>query len=110
MPFRPAKSDVLHLINEARNAEGLPNLDDIPRGLTGQPNQCPLANAIGGFVGVDGICFDEPVQAMSVASAWKTRVRQHPNGSYIVRLPELLQRFVRDFDLGAYHKLSPQVA
>lgn len=110
LPFRPARADVLQLINEARRAEGLDDLEAIPTGVAGRPDECPLAKAVGGFVGADGISFDEPVIAMSVASAWHTGVRQHANGNYIVNLPNLLKRFVRDFDMGAYRNLGLQPA
>lgn len=89
-------------INEARASLNLPLLNGLPDGLKANPHQCPLAHALGGMVGVDGICFNDPETALQVASAWHTPIRSATSDRYIVTLPDTLQHFVRDFDLGAY--------
>ena len=101
-PFRPKKSHVLALVNEARRSMNLPLLPALPAGEKGRSTSCPLARALGGIVGVDGICFDDRYAAEHVAGAWHTPVRQHDASRYIVALPGTLRAFVRDYDLGAY--------
>ncbi len=105
-PFRPRIDRVLQLVNDARTSLNLPNLNDLPLGDKGRATACPLAMALGGMVGVDGICFKERNAALHVAMAWHTGIRQAPNEQYIVELPLTLRHFVRDFDLGAYRKLA----
>ncbi len=105
-PFRPRIDRVLQLVNDARTSLNLPNLNDLPLGDKGRATACPLAMALGGMVGVDGICFKERNAALHVAMAWHTGIRQAPNEQYIVSLPLTLRHFVRDFDLGAYRKLA----
>jgi hypothetical protein len=105
-PFRPNPELVLTEVNSARASLGLPDLERLPTGAKGNASSCPLAVALGGFVGVDGICFDEPNQARRVARVWHTGVRQAGASRYVVALPALLQQFVRDFDLGAYGRLA----
>ncbi len=106
LPFRPNLEAVLLKVNEARTSLNLPQLQAMPAGAEGRANTCPLANALGGMVGVDGICFNDPQMAFSVADAWHTGIRANGNERYIVTLPETLQHFVRDFDLGAYRIFS----
>lgn len=105
-PFRPNPELVLNEVNSARASLGLPDLNQLPAGAKGNAANCPLAVALGGFVGVDGICFDEPNQARRVAQVWRTGVREAGASRYVVTLPALLQHFVRDFDLGAYGRLA----
>lgn len=57
------------------------------------------------MVGVDGVCFQDPSKAEAVAKMWETEVRKARDSKFIVSLPEILRRFVRDFDLGAYPRL-----
>lgn len=80
----------------------MPRLQTMPVGAEGRPTECPLAHALGGMVGVDGICFKDPQIALQVASAWHTPIQTSGAERYIVKLPETLRQFVRDFDLGAY--------
>ena len=101
-PFKPKLAHVLSLVNDARESLDLPILDVLPSGEKGRSTSCPLAVALGGVVGVDGICFNDPYAARHVASAWHTNIRQHDNRRFIVSLPDTLRSFVRDFDLGAY--------
>jgi hypothetical protein len=105
-PFRPHISEVLELVNEARTSLDLPLLHSLPAGNLGRTRTCPLALALGGMVGVDGICFKERQMALHVASAWQTPVRSAANEQFVVTLPATLRYFVRDFDLGAYRRLA----
>ncbi len=102
LPFRPRLEAVLLKVNEARASLNLPSLQAMPAGAEGRATTCPLAHALGGMVGVDGICFNDPQMALSVADAWHTGIQSNGNERYIVTLPETLRQFVRDFDLGAY--------
>ena len=101
-PFRPNIKQVLNLVNVARDAQNLPAIETLPQGSKGRSTSCPLAQALGGIVGVDGICFQDHYRAQFVASAWQTRVYNRGHQRYVVDLPETLKHFVRDFDLGAY--------
>ena len=105
-PFRPSIKAVLQQVNEARESLNLPVLQSIPAGNEGRTTTCPLAHALGGMVGVDAICFNDPQIALQVASAWHTPMHANDGERYIVRLPETLRKFVRDFDLGAYRIFS----
>ncbi|MDZ4699606.1 MAG: hypothetical protein SH809_07870 [Rhodothermales bacterium] len=105
-PFRPNPELVLNEVNSARASLGLPELSRLPAGARRNASSCPLAVALGGFVGVDGICFTESNMASRVAGVWHTGVRQVGASRYVVALPALLQHFVRDFDLGAYGRLA----
>lgn len=102
LPFRPSIEAVLLKVNEARESLNMPQLLAMPAGEEGRSTQCPLANALGGMVGVDGICFEDPQMALQVSSAWHTPIQSSGTELYIVTLPETLRQFVRDFDLGAY--------
>ena len=101
-PFRPSLTRVLELVNEARRSLDMPRLQTLPPGKQGRSTTCPIAMALGGIVGVDGICFNSRYDAQHVASAWQTHIKQHDSSHFIVSLPETLRSFVRDFDLGAY--------
>ena len=102
IPFRTRISHVLELVNTARHALNLPRIESLPSGVEGRATACPLANALGGMVGVDGICFNERHKALYVAEAWQTRVSNRGQQRYVVDLPAPLRTFVRDFDMGAY--------
>ncbi|MFK7846529.1 MAG: hypothetical protein AB8G77_14615 [Rhodothermales bacterium] len=102
LPFRPSLSAVLLKVNEARKSLNMPQLASMPSGAEGKSTQCPLAHALGGMVGVDGICFNDPQLALQVASVWNTPIQANGSERYIVTLPDTLRQFVRDFDLGAY--------
>ena len=102
LPFRPSLSAVLLKVNEARQSLNMPQLTSMPAGAEGKSMQCPLAHALGGMVGVDGSCFNDPQIALQVASVWHTPMQANGSEKYIVTLPETLRQFVRDFDLGAY--------
>ena len=106
LPFRPKKAKVLELVNSARYSLDLPRIDALPEGEMGRSVSCPLAHALGGIVGVDGICFEEHYKARYVAQAWQTRVSNRGHRRYVVDLPDTLRHFVRDFDLGAYRRLA----
>lgn len=106
LPFRPSINAVLQQVNEARVSLNLPLLSALPGGAEGRATQCPLAHALGGMVGVDGICFNDPQTAFQVAAAWHTPISTRGAERYIVTLPETLRQFVRDFDLGAYRLFS----
>ena len=101
-PFRPSINAVLRQVNDARASLNLPLLQSMPTGAEGRPNQCPLAHALGGFVGADAICFQDPQVALQVATVWHTPMHANDGERYIVTLPDTLRNFVRDFDLGAY--------
>lgn len=101
-PFRPKLSNVLSLVNDARTSLNLPSLEALPSGDKARATRCPLALALGGMVGVDGICYDDSYSAQHVAEAWHTSIRRHNDRKFIVDLPQTLRAFVRDFDLGAY--------
>ena len=101
-PFRPNIKQVVSLVNVARNSLNLPALETLPGGEKGRSTSCPLAQALGGIVGVDGICYQDRYKAQYVASAWQTRVYNRGHQRYVVDLPDTLKHFVRDFDLGAY--------
>jgi hypothetical protein len=105
-PFRPDPRYVLEQVNVARASIGLPGLTMLPSGTKANAASCPLAVALGGFVGVDGVCFSESSVADRIACVWRTDVRRAGAGRYVVGLPLLLQHFVRDFDLGAYGRLA----
>jgi hypothetical protein len=100
-PFCPSHERVLGLLNRARAATGRVALPFLPAGLPGRPDSCPIARATGGYVGVDGVFFDDAMVAGCVAAAWETRFYTRHDG-YIVALPGTLRRFVKDYDLGVY--------
>ena len=102
LPFRPKIEAVLAQVNEARKSLNMPVLQAMPAGAEGKAKDCPLAHALGGMVGVDGICFNDPQVALQVSSAWHTSMNVRGAERYVVTLPETLRHFVRDFDLGAY--------
>jgi hypothetical protein len=106
LPFRPGIKQVLALVNPARRALGLGELRALPAGAPGKAASCPLSIALGGFVGAGAICFEDGVRAGRVAHAWNQPVRQHRDGRYLVDLPPVLRRFVKDFDLGAFPGLA----
>lgn len=101
-PFRPNLRQVLLLVNEARDSLSLPAIERLPKGEKGRSTSCPLAQTLGGIVGVDGICFKERYKAEYVASAWQTNMYNRGHQRYVVDLPDTLKHFIRDFDLGAY--------
>jgi len=104
-PFRPRPSTVLSAINTGRHALQMEPLKDLPLGKA-NPHTCPIANALGQMVGVDGVRFSDAQNARKLAAAWQTDIRPDNRGGYVVGLPPTLRRFVRDFDLGAYPKNS----
>ena len=101
-PLRPNPKHVISLVNTARDSLDLPKIEKLPRGERGRSTSCPLAQALGGIVGADGICFEDRYKAQYVAAAWHTRVYNRGHQRYVVDLPDTLKHFVRDFDLGAY--------
>lgn len=103
--FRPNTTSVLRSLNDARTVLGLPTLDCIPQGRTRRMGACPVSRSLPGVVGVDGVAFAIPDQAIAVASIWRTSVLFSRTGVYIARLPATLSNFVRDFDLGAFPEL-----
>ena len=103
---RPSPNSVLRSVNAARCALGIPVLDNLPAGQPCKYNDCPLSRALPGVVGVDGIAFAIPEQALAVAATWKTSVEVAKNGVYVARLPRKLRQFVRDFDLGGVPELE----
>ena len=107
--LRPSSTSVLRSLNEARSALGIPMLDCLPAGHPHQMGGCPISRALPGVVGVDGVAFAIPDQAIAVASAWLTTVLFSPTGVYIARLPRTLAQFVMDFDLGAFPELQADV-
>ncbi len=106
LPFRPRLSRVLELVNAARGSLDLPRIESLPAGRTGRSTACPLAAALEGVVGADGICYKERYKALDVAQAWNTKVYHRGRQKYVVDLPDTLRFFVRDYDLGAYHRLA----
>jgi hypothetical protein len=104
--FRPSGSSVLRSLNDARRALGIPELDCLPVGHTHRMGGCPISRALPGVVGVDGVAFAIPDQAIAVASVWHTSVLFSRTGVYIARLPRTLVQFVQDFDLGAFPELE----
>lgn len=103
-PFRPSRRKVLCALNDARSALDMNSLDSIPSGIRGKLYSCPVSRSLSRMVGVDGVCFKDPSKAASVARAWQSEIRE-VNDNIVVSLPEVLRRFVRDFDLGAYPTL-----
>ena len=103
-PFRPSRKKVLRALNIARNALEMNRLDAIPNGTRGRLYSCPVSRSLSRMVGADGVCFKDFAKARAVAETWQTEVRQATD-KYVVSLPEVLRRFVRDFDLGAYPSL-----
>ncbi|MEZ4700918.1 MAG: hypothetical protein R2834_11350 [Rhodothermales bacterium] len=83
-PFRPDPTIVLHEVNSARSSMGLPELATLPAGSKGNAKDCPLAVALGGFVGVDGICFESPSMADRVARVRWTGVRHMSASRHVV--------------------------
>lgn len=109
-PFRPSRKKVLEALNTARTALGMSRLDSLPAGTRGKLYSCPVSRSLSRMVGVDGVCFQDLSKATAVAEIWRTDVRQASDRKYIVSLPEILRRFVRDFDLGAYPRLLVEEA
>lgn len=108
-PFRPSRKKVLRALNVARKALEMNRLDAIPTGTIGKLYSCPVSRSLSRMVGVDGVCFKDFAKAKAVAETWQTEVRETAD-KYVVALPEVLRRFVRDFDLGAYPKLQVKEA
>ena len=102
---RADAGDVLCRVNEARAALQLPPLSALTPGCPGRPAACPLRRALHAPVGADGVCFADREAARSVARSWGTPWRETPAGAFVVALPDVLFRFVRDFDLGAFPEL-----
>ncbi|MEM9665005.1 MAG: hypothetical protein AAF970_08735 [Bacteroidota bacterium] len=101
---RPHLSQVLRLINQARVVQYQPLLNALPVGRTARSRSCPLSTALGGLVGVDGLCLEDLDQARRIGRVWNVPVTE-AQGRFIVRLPHLLERFVQAFDQGAYPAL-----
>jgi hypothetical protein len=105
-PFRPARAEVLSLINEARSALAMPRLRQLPSGRTHDVAACPISSALPAIVGVDGACFKNFEDALVVAEVWDTAVNVAGPDRFVASLPTALRRFVRDYDLGAYPSLE----
>lgn len=99
---RPGSAGVLRSLNAARNALGIPELDCLPAGHPRRMGACPVSRSLPGVVGVDGVAFAIPDQALAVAGVWRTSVELSPTGVYVAKLPRNVEQFVQDFDLGAY--------
>lgn len=104
-PFRPSRKKVLAALNKARAALDMSSLEKLPAGSRGKLYSCPVSRSLSRMVGVDGVCFQDASKATAVARMWETEVREARDHKFIVSLPEVLRRFVRDFDLGAYPRL-----
>lgn len=61
------------------------------------------------MVGATGVSFDNEDRAFAVAAAWRTEVLPSVGNSFVVVLPTLLRRFIRDYDLGAYPSLTQKI-
>ncbi len=106
MPFRPKKSRVLDLLNDARTALAMRPLDELPTGYIGASRSCPISRGLSRMVGATGVAFTDRDKADAVAEAWQTEVIPAVRESFVVVLPSLLVRFIRDFDLGAYPRIT----
>lgn len=104
-PFRPRRTTVLTLLNDARAALGEAPLRDLPAGRAACASACPIATALDAFVGVDAVCFHEIHRAACVARAWGVRLSAQ-RGLYHVPLPPALRRFVLHLDMGAFPALT----
>lgn len=102
---RPRLATVLACVNTARQALHLPPLYRLPTGAARHTRQCPLAQALNGLVGVDGVAYPDPEVAKRVAKAWGTNYIARSSW-YVVALPPVLRRFVCDYDLGAFPALE----
>ena len=109
IPFRPKTSHVLAILNEARVALAMRTLDSLPVGYMGASRSCPISRGLSRMVGVTGVNFENEDQAFAVANAWGTEVFPSVQHSFVVSLPTVLARFIRDFDLGAYPALTQHV-
>lgn len=102
---------VLQLINRAREACGLETLDSIPRGNRRSNCGCPLAKAFHELgpaidVGKWHLYGVAPENAELLARAFRTSYAATNTKSSSVQLPPLLQKFILNFDGGAYDKLA----
>lgn len=104
-PFRQDLDTVSELVNQTRKMMGLNELFELPRGIPGNIQTCPLAVALNGQIGVDSMCIKDMSDAVRISSLWNTSLEIKSSDQYIVRLPAALKRFVRDFDLGLYNSL-----
>ena len=104
-PFRQDLDSVSKIVNETRKILGYNDLHSLPSGIPGNIKTCPLAVALNGQIGVDSMCIQDVDDAVRISTLWNTSMEIKSPNQYIVKLPDSLRRFVRDFDLGLYKNL-----
>jgi hypothetical protein len=102
-------TEVLKLVNDVREAVGLPALQELPKGGMKQSLGCPLSQALGPegervSVGINSITAPSREFAEAAARVWHTSWRCE-EGTYIVYLPQTLREFVFIFDQGELPEL-----
>ena len=103
--LRPRERAVLRQVNLARRALGKAPLARLPSGQPGHMRRCPLAQALDGLVGCRGVAYASHDRARRVARVWGTAYAPCA-GRYIVYFPPELARFVQDYDLHAFPRLT----
>jgi hypothetical protein len=106
-------SQVLRLVQLGRHALGMAPRSNLPKGLRGLDNCCPLARAFRKSVSSDDDIqhymltadYDEAVSLASALGApsplWAT-LTESGEGLYRVFLPQTLNQFVLEFDEGFF--------
>lgn len=100
------REEALELVNKARQALGLPELDELPEGKIGDCHECPIARSLP-VRAIDGrwaLFYDAQI-AEQVAKAWGTPWHNLVTKA-VVRLPDTLAEFVARFDQAEYLDLT----
>lgn len=88
----PDLADVIAEVNRLRAERDLPPLNEMPKGVPGNPDCCPVACAIEGWASLPTLYPGETYNETS-------------EGSVGVPTPRLVERFMAAFDRGAYPDL-----
>ena len=90
-------NEVLALVNVGRIKLDLPPLTELPKGLVGACNECVLARCFpGSYVTAHSLRYDQPAPDL-----WGYGMY----GEWHVTLPDVLMRFIRQFDCYGYPEL-----
>jgi imidazole glycerol phosphate synthase subunit HisF len=102
--------ETLKLVNKIRKEMGKAPLKKMPRGHTGDSENCPIHNAIAPAgseavsIGATAVCHDKSL-ATKIAKALGRKVIVTID-DYAVRLPKPMQQFISKFDAGEYPQLQ----
>jgi hypothetical protein len=100
--MRPVSKKIMRAVNSGRRALGMKPLKRLPKGNPLQADSCPLAAAFQSPAVDTYIEVENTEAARKLANTWHTGYHEY---EHEVLLPDVLQKFVEDFDHFEYPQL-----